>query len=360
MGPVRIAVIGAGLIGRTHIAVLRSGNSDFTLAGVADPSPTAQAEAAKLGYACYATIEEMLEKAKPDGAIVSVPNQMHVEAGLLCIAKGVPIIIEKPVADSVPEALRLIEAAEAAGVATLTGHHRRHNPVMRRAAEIVREGGVGKVVAATAMYLSYKPKGYHDAEWRRLPGGGPVLLNAIHDIDCLRMIVGDIESVQATDSRATRGFAVEDTAAAVLRFKNGALGTLICSDTAATPWSWEWGSRENPSFPFEPENCFQIAGTSGSLSVPTLLHRWYEKGQEHWHKPLTQMREHVAPADAYTEQMKNFAGVIRGVEQPILSGREGTRTLATTLAITESAQTGKPVVIDEMMAEASKAAAAMR
>ena len=82
MAQVRIAVIGAGLIGRTHIAVLRSGNPDYTLAGVADPSPAAAAEGKTLGYPVYATIDEMFEHAKPDGAIVAVPNQMHVKVGL--------------------------------------------------------------------------------------------------------------------------------------------------------------------------------------------------------------------------------------------------------------------------------------
>jgi predicted dehydrogenase len=356
MAPARIAVLGAGLIGRTHIAVLRSGHPEFTLAGVADPSPAAKAEAQTLGYACYNSLSELLEKTKPEGVILAVPNQLHVPAGLECIAAKLPILIEKPVADSVAEALRLVEAADMVSVATLVGHHRRHNPIMRRAAEIVRDGGVGRVVAAAARYLSHKPKGYHDAAWRREPGGGPVLLNAIHDIDCLRMIVGDIVRVQAANSNAVRGFAVEDTAAAVLTFANGALGTLICSDTASTPWSWEWGARENPSFPYEGESCIDIAGTSGALSVPTLEHRWHDQGHEHWHTPLTMKRHHVPPADAYTNQMLNFARVIRGTEQPVLSGRDGTRTLATTLAITVSARTGLPVDIESMMTSTTGAA----
>ena len=353
MSPARIAVVGAGLIGRTHIAVLRSGHPEFTLAGVADPSPQAKAEAAPLGYPCFASLDELLDTAKPDGVVLAVPNQMHVPMGLTCIARKIPVLVEKPIADSVANALRLVEAAEAAGVATLTGHHRRHNPVITRAAEIVREGGIGRVVAVTARYLSHKPKGYHDVAWRREPGGGPVLLNAIHDIDCLRRIVGDIVRVQAASSHAVRGFAVEDTAAAVLTFENGALGTLICSDTVSTPWSWEWGSRETPAYPFEPESCYDIAGTQGALSVPTLIHRWHDKGRESWHEPLMQKRHHVAPNDAYTNQLVNFARVIRGTEQPVLSGREGTRTLATTLAITESAKTGLPVMIDDVMARAS-------
>jgi predicted dehydrogenase len=349
MAPVRIAVIGAGLIGRTHIGVLRSGHSDYTLAAVADPSPAAAREGETLGYQVYAGIDEMLDREKPDGAIVAVPNQLHVKVGLSCIARKIPIIVEKPIADSVAEALELVEAGERADVAILTGHHRRHNPIMRKAAEVISSGGIGRVVAANGLWLSHKPKDYFNVAWRREAGGGVVLINAIHDIDCLRMLCGDVETVSATTSNETRKFVVEDTAAAVLRFKNGALGTLLLSDTVSAPWSWEWGSGENPNRPHDTENAFLVAGTRGSITVPHLQHRWHEPGDESWDNPLTQVRLKIAPADAYHEQMRNFAGVIRGAEAPVLSGRGGTITLATTLAITRSAQVGAPVRVADMM-----------
>ena len=358
MKPVRIGVLGAGLIGRKHIEVLRSGSADYILAGAADPLPAAKQEAETLGYACYATIEELLDKSKPDGVIIAVPNQLHVSAGLACIARRVPVIIEKPVADTVGEALKLIEAAERAGVATLTGHHRRHNPIMRKAAEIVRDGGVGRLVAATSIWLSHKPKAYYDLAWRRESGGGPVLINAIHEIDCLRMLCGDIDTVQATTSNEVRGFAVEDTAAAVIRFKNGALGTLLVSDTASSPWSWEFSSGENPFYPRTSEDCIFIAGTRGSLSIPSLDLHWHDAGQESWANPLTQRRAQISPADPYYEQMKNFAGVIRGTAEPVLSGRDGTKTLAATLAISLSAKTGAVVRPDDLMLRAAPASTA--
>lgn len=353
MSQARIAVIGAGLIGRKHIEVLRSGHPDYTLAGVADPSPGAQAEAEQLGYTCYPSIAEMVDKARPEGAVIAVPNQLHVEAGMACIEAGLPMIIEKPVADTVAEALGLIEATEAAGIATMTGHHRRHNPIMKRAAEVIRQGAIGRVVAATSIWMAHKPKGYHDFQWRREPGGGPVLLNAIHDIDCLRMLCGDVETVQAADSRAVRGFAVEDTAAAILRFKSGALGTLLLSDTVSSPWAWEVTSGENPKYPKSGQDAILVGGTRGSLSVPSLDVRWHNAEEESWWEPLMQRREHIEPADPYYEQMRNFAAVIRGTEKPVLSGRDGLLTLATTLAITESAKDGQPIRIDDMLANAA-------
>ena len=349
MSPVRIAVIGAGLIGRKHIDVLRSGAKAYTLAGVADPSATAEAEAVELGYPWYATVEALLDATQPDGAVIAVPNQLHVQTGLQCVERGIPILIEKPVADTVAEALHLVEAAEAAGVATLTGHHRRHNPIMQRAQAVIEAGALGRIVTATSLWWLHKPVGYHDMAWRREPGGGPVLINAIHEIDCLRMLCGDIKSVQAADSNAVRGFAVEDTMAAILRFESGALGTLLLSDTVSSPWSWETNSGENPAFPNAGQDSIFIGGTQGSLSVPSLERYSHDLGKENWLTPLDQAQEPVARADPYYAQMQNFADVIRGTAAPVLSGRGGVVTLATTLALTESARTGQIVVVDAML-----------
>ena len=103
------------------------------------------------------------------------------------------------------------------------------------------------------------------------------------------------------------------------------------------------------------QDCILVGGTQGSLAVPSLDVRWHNAGEESWWKPLMQRREHVLPADPYYEQMRNFAAVIRGDEEPVLSGRDGMLTLATTLAITESAKDGRVIHIDDMLADAAKA-----
>ena len=86
------------------------------------------------------------------------------------------------------------------------------------------------------------------------------------------------------------------------------------------------------------------------MAIPSLDLRWHEAGTESWGTPLTQRRLPVAPADPYFEQMRNFAAVIRGTEPPLLSGRDATMTLASTLAIAMSAQTGGAVRVDDLMA----------
>jgi predicted dehydrogenase len=353
MAPARIAVIGGGMIGMKHINVLTPGTADYALCAIADPAPIGAEIASQRGVPHFANYQEMLDKAKPDGVVAAVPNQLHLEVGLACVARKVPVIMEKPIADSIAAAMQLVEAAAKANVPLLVGHHRRYNPIMRKAAEIVRGGGVGQVVAASAMWLGHKPDDYFSMTWRREPGAGPVLINSIHDVDCLRMMCGDVDTVQAASANAVRGFPVEDTAAAVLRFKSGALATLIVSDTASSPWTWEWTARENPVFPHEWENCFFITGTTGSLAVPSLEHRWHEPGRESWNTPLLQKRIPLAQADPYYEQMRHFTALIAGKEKPVMSGEEGAKTLATTVAINESAKTGMPVKVDDLIKRAA-------
>jgi predicted dehydrogenase len=159
------------------------------------------------------------------------------------------VLIEKPIADSVDDAMRLIDAAERAKVAMLIGHHRRHSPILEKAREIVHEGALGRIVAVMGSAMFHKPDSYFsEAPWRREPGGGPILINMIHEVDDLRSVCGEIVEVQALASNAARGFEVEDAVAINLRFANGALGTFLLSDTAATARSWEQTSGENASY----------------------------------------------------------------------------------------------------------------
>ena len=344
----RIAVIGAGLIGRKHLGLLKA-DPAFEVAGIADPAPQAEAYARENGFAHFKDSEALLDKTRPDGVIVANPNALHRATALTCIERRIPTIVEKPIADTLADARAIVDAAAQANVPVLTGHHRRHNPIMQAAREFVASGALGKVVAVNGTWLHRKPNDYFDVTWRRETGGGPILINAIHDIDCLRMVVGDIESVQAMASSNTRGFPVEDTAAAVLTFANGALGTFIVSDATPSPWNWEATSRESAITPGELENCFIVAGTKGSLSIPQLQHWCYDRPDGAWADPLTRRTLPVRHADPYPRQLHHFVRVIRGEQAPLIDAAEGARTLAATLAIAESAKTGRPVAVSDLL-----------
>src|SRR5208283_2516228 len=106
----------------------------------------------------------MLERCRPDGVVVALPNQSHFAAGMTLVKYRVPMLMEKPVCDSVAEAERLADAAEAAGVAVLVGHHRRHSPLIQRAKAIIDSGRLGRMTAVHGFCWFLKPREYFEGK----------------------------------------------------------------------------------------------------------------------------------------------------------------------------------------------------
>lgn len=343
MPPVRLAVIGAGLIGKRHAEHVAA-EPRARLCAIVDPTPVGREVAAALDAPWFASFAEMLAAERPEGVIIATPNQLHVRHGLEAVEAGIPAIVEKPLADDLAEGARLVEAAEKAGVALLTGHHRRYNPMIRQAKEIIDSGRLGQVLALHGHFWLMKPDEYFDAGWRREKGAGPVLLNLIHDVDLFRYLCGEIVSVQAQSSNAVRGNAVEESAVILLRFANGALGTVTVSDSIVAPWSWELTTGENPAYPQQDQGCYQIGGTHGALTIPQ-LEIWSNPGKRSWWEPLLRERVPVAPEDPLKVQIRHFCDVIRDGATPIASGREGLETLKVIAAVQRAAETGAMVEI---------------
>jgi predicted dehydrogenase len=251
------------------------------------------------------------------------------------------------VGDTVEGATRLVEAGEAAGVPVLTGHHRNYSSIMAKAREVVRSGVLGPIVAVAGTAIFHKPDEYYEVGggWRRQPGGGPMLLNLTHEVNNLLSLVGDIVSVQAVTSNATRGYPVEDTAAMVFRFANGALGTFLLSDAGASPRSWEQTSQENAEYAtYGDEDAYHIVGTNGSLSVPTMRLKFFP-GARSWFEPYDEYTVGLDRSDPLANQIVHFAEVIRGEAQPICSGRDGLKTLQVVDAVLAAATTGTSVTV---------------
>lgn len=349
--PVRIAVAGAGLIGRRHIDLVQQ-SPRCRLAAVVDPSPESQGLAASVGVPHHRSLDDLFAAERPGhpdlGVIIATPNTAHVSAGLACVAARVPALVEKPIADGEAEAWQLVRAAEEADVPLLVGHHRRHSPLLRAARDIVANGRLGPLVAVMGSALFYKPDEYFDAApWRRAYGGGPILINLIHEIDSLRAVCGEIVEVAATASSATRGFEVEDTVALTLSFANGALGTFLLSDAAASAHSWELTAAENVAYPHHPDaDCYVIAGTAGSLTVPSMRLRTYA-GERSWWRPLLGETLDVGTSDPLLNQLHHFADVVQGVAEPLVSGRDAIRTLAVTQAVIRAASTGERIRVTQ-------------
>lgn len=314
------------------------------MAGVVDPEPGAASVAREADAPWYGSLDDFLAAERPDGVIVATPNALHVTHALRCLTAGVAVLVEKPIATTVADGLRLAEAAAHHRVSLLVGHHRRHSPLLTAASEIIADGALGDPVGVTATTMFAKPDDYFEAApWRRAPGGGPILINLIHDVDALRMLLGDVTAVQAMAANRVRGVPVEETVAVAMRFVSGVLGTMLLSDTAATPLSWELTSGEDPAYQrHEDRDCYVISGTRGSLGIPT-MRLLTSDGPPSWHRPLRASIVRVSPADPLARQLEHFCAVIRGDADPLVGGHDAVETLRVTLAIAEAARSGRTV-----------------
>ncbi len=342
-----VAVVGVGYIGNAHIAAILE-TPGLALSAIVDPSEAGRQTAMQQGVAYFADLSELLAHAAPDAVVLATPNALHVEQALRCAQAGVAILLEKPVAVTAVEGQRLLAGLGGHVSRVLVGHHRAHSPIMQEATACVTSGALGRLVCVTGSATFFKPDGYFsDAPWRSQLGAGPILLNMIHEVHNLRMLCGEIRSVQAMVSHATRGFVVEDTAAMTFEFVNGVLGTFVLSDCAASPRSWEQTSQENKAYTDYPqEDCYVLSGTNASLSVPTMrLHSYASDSQRSWWLPFETRTVAMTRDDPIRLQMAHFERVIRGEVTPLVGVLDGLRNLAVTEAICEAAASGTRVVL---------------
>lgn len=351
MEKVRISVAGAGLIGKTHIKLVEE-NPHCELASIIDPFPAAQEVAQQYGVKVYASLAEAFEQDKPDGVILATPNKLHAIQSHECIAAGVPAIVEKPVTDSIEDAIELLKHAKQEQSIMLVGHHRAYSPLLETAKKVIDSGELGNIVSIMGSAAFYKPDYYFDeGEWRKVKGGGPIFINMIHEIGNLRHLVGDIVGVQALSSNSTREFEVEDTTVMSFRFANGTLGSFLLSDASASPRSWEQTSQENKSYAtYETEDCYHVAGTNGCLSIPTMQVKSFSSDvTPSWWNAMESRQEPINREDPLKRQLEHFCALIRGDETtPTVSIWDGLQNLLVIDAIIEACESGQYVPVRDV------------
>ena len=342
--PERIALIGAGVIGKRHLNAMARVDS-VELVAIADPLSSTAEISTEYGVRHYSSADEMLSAVAPSGVIIATPTEHHFEPALAALDAGCHLLVEKPIAATVAEAEEITRVSEARGLCVLVGHHRRYYPHVAKAREMVRGGLLGQLVTVSGQWSVRKPESYYAPDWRRRSPAGPVLTNLIHEIDYLRYVVGEIRSVTGLAGNSVQGFEKEDAAAFALQFENGSFGAFVMSDQADSPWAWEMATGENPAFPRNGQNCITFSGTRGALEFPNLRH-WTSDGEPaSWITPKTVRDISLELGDAFVRQIRHFAEVVAGHANPIISAADATGTLEVTLAVLESARCGSRIDI---------------
>ena len=341
----RVALVGAGIIGRKHLAAASQASGTVVFTTIVDPTDASRRYADTLELDWHRSLSDAFAQSSLDGVVIATPNQVHVENAMDCIEASCPMLIEKPIATTSVEARRIVNAASPKQVPILVGHHRRYNPLIEKARYLIQNGFLGRIATVHASCWLMKPESYFDPDWRRNEGAGVVSVNAVHDVDLLRHLFGEIRTVMAIGSNAVRNLKLHETSVAILQFYSGVVGTLTISDTVMAPWSWELTSGENTAYPATLESCYFVGGTKGSLSIPD-NRLWRHEGEGHWMQPISATTFTCSKADPLVAQLRHFAAVIRGEEEPLVSGEEGMKSLRVVEAILNSMATGDKVFLD--------------
>ncbi len=329
----------AAFEGKTVTVDVKVGDEGI-LFGSVTAAMIADAIKAQLGMDIDRKRVELGKPIKVAGAhTVAISLYREIKAEVVVL---VGVTAEELAAEAEVEEAAEAAEAETAGVPVLVGQHRRHNPFVNKAKEIIESGELGKLTVSSFHYMIYKNDEYFDVEWRRKKGAGPILVNLVHDVDLLRYLLGEPVAVQGMQSSAARGFETEDSAVVNVRFADGALASMTISDATASPWNWEATAREDPQYrPFDADAYF-IGGTKGALSLPR-LHQFSYDGASNWHKPLQMEIPAVDPALPHKMQLKHFVKVVRREVEPVVTPADNVKTLTLLNAIKEAAETGQLV-----------------
>ena len=344
MSPVKLAIAGGGVIGRRHAsAIIKS--VDTILVAIADPALSGKQLGDDMDVPVFPNLQALLTTESVDGVIVSTPTEHHFAPTMVALDSGCHVLVEKPIMATLKEADQVVAKAAESKRHVLVGHHRRYYSLTHRARNIIQSGELGQLVAVSGQWTLRKADAYYDPDWRKKWEAGPVLTNLIHEMDLLRYICGEIESISAEVSHSVRNWEKEDAVAMIMRFVSGAIGTFILSDQATSPWAWELGTGETELFPKTGQNSMRFMGTRAALDFPNLA-LWHH-GDEvpNWNHVISPDPIELELEDAYALQIAHFAAVIADRERPIITAADGTMTLRTTLAVFEAASMGHRVIL---------------
>jgi UDP-N-acetyl-2-amino-2-deoxyglucuronate dehydrogenase len=353
MDKLRWGIIGCGVIAPWHAdSVVTSAHADLAAVCDVDREKGRAFTERYGGVAFYEDYTEMLREGGLDVVSICTPSGLHSEMTVAAARAGVNVLCEKPMAITVPQMDAMMQAVEAAGTKLEVIFQRRTYPTTKVVREAVQSGLLGQLTLADA-YLKYyrSPAYYQSADWRAtwaLDGGGALMNQGVHGIDVLVWIMGEVESVYAKAEAKVRDIEVEDTAVALVTFKNGAYGVIegTTSSNPGEPTTFafhgekgtiilddegiqEWAIAEDKSVlaKNDPEKCVSRS-TLSATADPTSIGR-----------------------AGHQAQVDDLCMAIAEDREPMITAASARKAVELILAIYASAQAGREIEIERWLEE---------
>lgn len=289
------------------------------LVAVADiNTQKAQEIANQHGVDWYTDYHKMLERKDLDVAFVMTPSGMHAQMAIDAAQMGKHVIVTKPIEVTLEKADRMIQVCKDCGVKLAVDFEQRYAPHNLRIKKAIEDGKLGKLVLGEARMKWRRTQKYYDG-WHgtwEMDGGGSLINQTIHWIDLLLWFMGPVESVFGRTGIFTHEIETEDLGAAVLTFKNGAMGTVLGTTT--------WYKDDDPVVEVHGEKGY-VGIKGGELALWEFQEKFEENLPEHWP----------------TNVVEDMIGALRENREPLINGSEGRKSLELVKAIYESDRTEK-------------------
>lgn len=336
---INFAIVGMGHIANKHIEAIEKAENANLLA-ICDTNP-ARLEIENPNVKKYTDLNNMLEE-NPDIHVVNicVPSGLHAPLTKIVAEHGRHIIVEKPMSLKLQDAEEMMKYAKENNVKLAVVHPNRFRPAVQKLKEQMDKGAFGKLSHANATVRWNRNQAYYDqAEWRGTKefDGGVLMNQAIHDLDLMLWLMGPVESVQAMAATRLRKIETEDMAAAVVQFKNGALGVIEAATTI---------------YPKNLEESIAVFGETASVKISgrnaNYIETWDIEGvtDEEADKLKNEIKEDPFGKPGHQCIIEDMVQAIQENRNPIVTGEDGIAPVKLILAILESAETGKKVTLN--------------
>ena len=325
----KFAVVGAGVIGETHARLITSLTDGSELVAVVDvEADRATALSGKYGGEPVSDLDKACARPDVDAVSICLPSGLHADAAVTALKAGKHVIVEKPIDVTLAAADRLIDAEQRTGMTVAVISQRRFQQAPAFLRQAVTDGRFGRITTGIAESAFWRSQEYYDSGgWRgtvALDGGGALMNQGIHVVDLLLWMLGEPVEVRAySDRLAHERIDVEDAVAATVRFRSGAIGSIVATTSA---------------YPGRPVR-LSVYGDRGSAVIENDDLVAFETADE---EPAPEVSG-TEVADAHLAQYVDFIEAVRDGRPPSIGTRDGRRALELVLGVYESARTGGPV-----------------
>jgi predicted dehydrogenase len=337
-----ISIVGCGIISEVQAESIQKTNNARLISVYSRNPENAERVGQKFGVPWSTDWDAFIRDERVEIVSICTPSGTHLDYGKLTAEAGKHVVVEKPIEVNLERGKHLLEICRNYSVRIAVIFQNRFVPDIQRMKQLVHDGELGEIFLASAYVKWFRKQAYYEsAEWRgslALDGGGVLINQAIHTIDLLQWIAGEVESVCGQIGTLTHeGIEGEDNAVAAIRFKNGALGVIEGSTSVQPP---------------QPRR-LEIHGSKGIATLtgnmPNISYA-SESQQESKEPPQTEPSPGARRGYSLKPHQRQFEAIVEAIkanQDPPVSGDESLKSLAIIQGIYESARTLKTVIMDQ-------------